>query len=361
MSNHLFTPCNIGSLTLKNRLVRSATQDPFGQPDGTVSQPQIDLYGTLARNEVGLIINAHSYVSPEGRATGEQIGFCTEAHYAGNKKVVDAVHANGGKIFLQVNHAGMSTFVTNEGFPIGPSGGVKSPSGQVVKEMDAQEMDRVCDAFVTAAVKGKELGFDGVELHCAHGYLLSQFLDLNFNHRTDEFGGSAENRFRYPRRILLALREALGKDYPIAVKVNSNCMGEYDKTYEEDLLYYAKQFEACGADCIELSGFDAWAKNNKDNHDYYLARAMKVAAAVSIPVMLVGGIRNAADRETALRGGVSFLSMCRPFICEPDLALKLKEDPAHESPCISCSKCFVLWGREGRRCVQHPKPEETNA
>lgn len=359
MSSKLFTPAKIGTLELTNRLIRSATQDPFGQADGTACQVQIDLHSEIAGSGVPLIITAYTYVSPEGRATNIQVGFCNEAHYACQKKMVDAVHEKGGKIALQINHAGQNVYFVPTDLPdptpLAPSGNMKAPNGLMTREISTADIERLCTDYVTAAVKGKELGFDAVQLHCAHGYLLNQFMDPNYNKREDEFGGSAENRFRFPGKILLALREALGQDYPILVKVNSNCAGEADAAYAEDIVYFCQQFEALGVNAIELSGFDWIAQGKKKNHNYYLERAKAVHAAVKTPIIFVGGVRTMEDIEAVLDAGMDFVSLARPFIAQPDLIKHL--EAGEDAKCISCSKCFVLWEREGRRCVLHDKPE----
>ena len=360
MSSKLFTPGKIGSLTLENRLVRSATQDPFGsKKDGTANKTQADLYGEIAESSVAFIINGHAYIAPEGRSDYAQVGFCTEEQFATHQAVLDAVHAKGGKLIMQINYAGLNVFLKEDkvvgGAPLAPSGNLKAPNGMLSQEMTLADMDRICGLFVSAACKAKEMGFDGVQLHCAHAYLLSQFLDPNFNQRTDEFGGSPENRFRYVGRVLTTLREALGSDYPLLVKVNTNCAGDADETYGEALLYYCRQFQSCGADAIELSGFDWIPQGKKKNHNFYLDRARKVRAVVDIPLILVGGIRTQADIQAAFDAGMDYISMCRPFICQPRLSEHLKS--GEDSPCVSCSKCFILWDREGRRCIQHEVPE----
>ncbi len=358
MSSQLFTAGKIGTLNLPNRLIRSATQDPFGPPDGTATQAQIDLHSEIAASGVPFLITAYTYVSPEGRATPIQVGFCQEEHYASQKKVVDAVHAKGAKIALQINHAGQNVFFTPDlpdPTPLAPSGNMKAPNGLMTREITTQDMDRLCEDYVKAAVKGKQIGFDAVQLHCAHGYLLNQFLDPNFNQRSDEFGGSAENRFRFVKKILLALRAALGDEYPILVKVNTNCAGEADVAFANDIVYFCQQFEALGVDAIELSGFDWIAQGKAKNHNYYMERAKAVRAAVQTPLILVGGVRSQADLDEVLAAGMDFISMARPFIAQPDLIRHL--EAGEDAKCISCSKCFVLWEREGRRCVLHDKPE----
>lgn len=359
MSATLFTEAKIGNMTLSNRIIRSATQDPFGQADGTCCEAQAALHAEIAENNVPLLITAYTYISENGRATDIQVGFCNEAHYESQKKVLDAVHAKGGKMALQINHAGQNVYFMpglEDKTPIAPSAERKAPNGLLTREITEADMDTLCADYVKAAVKGKELGFDAVQLHCAHGYLLNQFMDPNFNRRTDEYGGSAENRFRFPRRVLIALREALGADYPLLVKVNTNCYGEErDAAFAEDIIYFCKQFEELGVDAIEMSGFDWIAQGKAKNHNYYLDRAKAIRAAVKTPLIFVGGVRTQEDIQAVLDAGMDFISLARPFIAQPDLAKRL--EAGENAKCVSCSKCFVLWEREKRRCVLHPKPE----
>lgn len=359
MPSNLFAPGKIGSLELPNRLIRSATQDPFAQRDGSACQPQVELYRAIAATGPAMIINGYAYVSQDGRSSLDQVGFCTQEHYDSEKQVLDAIHEAGSKFILQINHSGLNVFTPPEkvDYPLlAPTGGVKGGNGELSQEITLADMDRIQQDFVTAAVKAKELGFDGVQLHCAHSYLLSQFLDPNYNQRTDEYGGSAENNFRYTRRILAALREALGKDYPLLVKVNTNCAGEADEGYEALLLDYCRFFQDCGVDAIELSGFDWIPQGKKKNHNFYLERAKKVRAVVDVPLILVGGIRTQADIQAAMDAGMDYVSMCRPFICQPNLLEHLKN--GEDSPCVSCSKCFNLWRKEGRRCITHEVPTQ---
>ncbi len=361
MSSKLFSPASIGNLTMANRVIRSATQDPFGGKDGSATPPQVELHRELAASGVPLIISAYHYVSPEGRSTKIQVGFCNETHYESQKAVLDAIHGAGGKYILQLHHAGQAVYFVNKDEenpqgPLGPVGGVDGGNGLPTVEVTPAMMDRLVDDHVKAAKKAKEMGFDGVQLHCAHGYLFSQFLDPNFNRRTDEFGGSAENRFRFVGRTLKAIREAVGPDYPVLVKVNTNCAGDFEAAYADDLLYFCRQFEALGADAIELSGFDWIGQGKQKNYDYYLERAKSVRTAVNIPLILVGGVRNLESAEKILDAGIDFISMSRPFIAQPDYIKHLEKGA--QSICISCTKCLTIYGKEGRRCILHDLPEQ---
>lgn len=362
MPSKLFTAGKIGTLELPNRLIRSATQDPFGKRDGTCAPEQVALYREIAASGVGAIITAYSYISPEARSTGIQVGFATPEQRASQKEVLDAVHEAGGRLILQLMHAGMNIFMSAKhvagGVVYAPSAGMEAPApcSMPTTEMTMADMDKVCADFVDAAVAAKEMGFDGIQLHCAHGYLLSQFLDPNTNHRTDEFGGSAENRFRFIARVLTAMREAVGPEYPVLVKVNSNCHGEADAAYAEDIVYFCKQFEALGADAIEFSGYNWLPMGKKQIPTFYRERAAAVEKAISIPVILVGGIRSAEQAEEVLADGAGFVSASRPFICQPDFYQHLKN--GETSPCVGCTKCLGnIWSKEGRRCVKHDIPE----
>lgn len=359
MASALFTPGRIGALTLPNRLLRSATQDPFGQRDGTCAPEQVALYRDIAQSGVGAIITAYSYISPEARSTGIQVGFATEAQRQSQKAVLDAVHAAGGRLILQLMHAGMNVFLSAKrvegGKLLAPSGGMTAPNEMVTTELDAEGLGKIKADFVDAAKAAKALGFDGIQLHCAHGYLLSQFLDPNFNHRSDEYGGSAENRFRFPGECLAAIREAVGPDYPVLVKVNTTCSGEADAGYAEDILYFCRQFQALGADALELSGHNWLGLGKKKVPTFYLDRAKAIRAEVSLPLILVGGVRKMEDIDAILGAGIDFVSASRPFICQPDFYQHLEKGEA--SPCIGCTKCLGnIWAKEGRRCVKHEIP-----
>ena len=360
MASALFTPGKLGSLTLPNRLIRSATQDPFGQRDGTCAPEQVALYQEIAQSGVGAIITAYSYISPEARSTGIQVGFATQEQRNSQKKVLDAVHAAGGRLILQLMHAGMNVFLPEKrvegGKLLAPTGGMTAPNEMTTTELTQAGLDKIRADFVDAAKAAKALGFDGVQLHCAHGYLLSQFLDPNSNQRTDNYGGSAENRFRFPGECLTAIREAVGQDYPVLVKVNTNCAGEADAAYAQDILYFCRQFEALGADGIELSGYNWLGLGKKKVPTFYLDRAKEIRKAVSLPLILVGGVRKLEEMDAILASGIDFISASRPFICQPDFYKHLEQ--GEESPCIGCTKCLGnIWSKEGRRCVKHEIPE----
>mgnify|MGYP003072012557 CR=1 FL=1 len=228
---------------------------------------------------------------------------------------------------------------------------------QSVSAVTAENSAVVAHIFEVIAKLSKELGFDGIQLHCAHGYLLSQFLDPTTNLRTDDYGGSAANRFRFPGECLTAIRQAVGQDYPVLVKVNTNCAGEADEAYAQDILYFCRQFEALGADAIELSGYNWLGLGKKKVPTFYLDRAKAIRQEVKLPLILVGGVRGPESAQAILDAGIDFVSASRPFICQPDFVRHLEK--GEDSPCIGCTKCLGnIWAKEGRRCVKHPIPPE---
>lgn len=206
---------------------------------------------------------------------------------------------------------------------LAPTGGLKAPNDMETTEITAEDMAKIKADFVDAAKAAKELGFDGIQLHCAHGYLLSQFLDPNTNQRTDAYGGSAENRFRFPGECLTAIREAVGKDYPVLIKVNTNCGGEYKASYAEDILYFCRQFEALGADAIELSGYNWLGLGKKQVPTFYLDQAKAIRQEVKIPLIL--GRRRARSGDGPGHPGRRHRVCLRlpPFICQPDFVRHL--------------------------------------
>jgi 2,4-dienoyl-CoA reductase-like NADH-dependent reductase (Old Yellow Enzyme family) len=237
--------------------------------------------------------------------------------------------------------------------PLAPSAVLDERTQRMPEEMTQGEIDAAVQAFADAAVRAKRAGYDGVQLHGAHGYLLCSFLNPELNRRTDEYGGSAENRFRIVAESIRAVREAVGPDYPVWVRLNSNITGAGDADYANDLLYQARQCKALGADLLELSGADYTARGRAGMRLYYLERAAWVKEQTDFPVALVGGIRSLKDMDETLAKGISLVSIGRPFICEPDLITRLINGQP-EAKCVSCSQCFRLdasYRETGVRCA----------
>lgn len=352
----LFENCNIHTMSLANRFVRSATWEGMAAPDGTVTQKLTNTMTALATGGVGLIITSHAYVSREGQAAPWQLGIYKDEQIEGLQGMTKSVHAAGGKIVAQISHAGYAAVEALTGqVPYAVSafdGLAKSPR----REMTQSDIRETVAAYAAAACRAKTSRFDGVQIHSAHGYLLNQSLSPYFNRRHDEYGGSLANRARFLLEVYHAVRGAVGKDYPVLVKLNSQDFLENGLVLE-DSLDTADMLVAAGIDAIELSGGTlASGKlspsragiNAPDKEAYFQDAARALKKRVSVPLILVGGLRSLDIAEALLKEGtVDFISMCRPFIREPGLINRWKSGDRSPSACISDNQCFAP-GREGK-------------
>jgi 2,4-dienoyl-CoA reductase-like NADH-dependent reductase (Old Yellow Enzyme family) len=356
----LFQPIALGAMSVKNRFVRSATNDYLGNPDGTISDRECRLYEELAQNEVGLIISGHAYVQhPTGRASRTQNALFEDRFIDGFRKLADIVHAHGSRLVVQISHAGRQTLPELiEGMtPMAPSPVTDASTGVTPREMTEADMQQLIDDFVRAMVRAERSGSDGVQMHLAHGYGLSQFISPHANRRTDRWGGCIENRTRVVREIMVRGRQALSRDFPVLVKLNCTD-GKTGPQYLsiEDVLYTARLLENLGVTAIEVSGgirevpgvTSAPDILRPDQEAYFASAAQAIKAAVEVPVILVGGIRSLAVMEKVIADKIAdMVALSRPFIREPDLVIRLKSGAAEVS-CISCNACFNPQGLECR-------------
>jgi 2,4-dienoyl-CoA reductase-like NADH-dependent reductase (Old Yellow Enzyme family) len=349
----LFSAVTIGNMKVKNRFVRSATQDFMSEPDGAVSEREVELYGTLAANEVGLIITGHSYVQhPLGRASVRQNGIYDDRFTAGYRRAAAAVHAHGAALVLQVSHAGRQT---PPDWPEGqetvaPSAVTDSSNGLTPRALTEDEIWSLVDAYAAAVSRAKAAGCDGAQLHVAHGYLLSSFISPYTNRRTDMWGGSLENRIRILGEIMKRARWAAGEDFPILAKLNSTdgLPGEGFLTLP-DVVATAKALADWGIAAIEVSGGIREAKGvmsapgiaRPEQEAYFAAAAKAVKATVDVPVILVGGLRSLAVMERVVtEGAADLVALSRPLVREPDLVARFKRGEAARASCVSCNACF---------------------
>lgn len=352
----LFDPIQIGNMTVKNRFVRSATHDNYGNVDGSLSEQEFKLYEALAQNQVGLIITAHSYVQhPLGRASLNQNGIYEDRLIEDYRKLADMVHAYGSKLVVQISHAGRQTTpdTINGLSPVAPSPVPDGATGINPRELTEPEILQLIDDYVKAMVRVKASGCDGVQVHMAHGYLLAQFLSPYTNQRTDQWGGSVENRTRILREIITQGRQAVGSDFPILVKLNSRDAKEGQGYLTlEDVVYTAKMLEQHGVDAIEISGgmredrriMAATGILQQEQEAYFSAAAKAVKEAVQVPILLVGGVRSKSVMEKVLTENIAdLISMSRPFVRDPNLVVRLKAGQ-DKVTCISCNACFSLKG-----------------
>ncbi|MBN2325316.1 MAG: NADH:flavin oxidoreductase [Spirochaetes bacterium] len=349
----LFTPIRIGTIEVKNRFVRSATHDYMATQDGAVTDRQVSLYRELARRDIGLIVSGHAFVNPEGKASPFQIGAHRDEMTGGLARIADTVHEYGGFVFLQISHAGRQTKPKLTGCtPLAPSA-VYEPTYDVMpRAMSGKDIINVIKDFIHAARRAKEAGFDGVQLHMAHGYLLSSFLSPHTNRRTDEWGGPLENRLRVSVDIIKGIKDLLGNGYPLIVKLNSTDLFE-GGIYAEESVEAAKVLAAHGVDGIEASGGIAEGGRGtawkgilaEEEEGYFAGNAARMKQAVSVPVFGLGGLRTFSVMERLVSDGrVDLVSMSRPFIREPKLVKKFFDGETGKSSCISCNGCFNVRG-----------------
>lgn len=283
-------PLKIRNITLQNRIVMPP-MDRSSSRDGSVSDDLINHYRERAES-TGLIIIEHEYVSPEGRAHPKQLSMAGDEVIEGYRKLADAIHLEGSYAIAQISHAGFEAKVEN---PLN------------VNAMTLDDIAHVRESFIKAALRTEKAGFDGVEIHCAHGYLLNQFYSPYTNKRTDDYGGSLLNRSRLTNEIIRGMREALGEEYIIAVR-----FGAYDYldggSRLEDIGEAVMSFENSGVDLLDISGGLCRFKNPLSKEPGWFKELSKIARdASNCPVILTGGVKKIADAESLLEGGYADL------------------------------------------------------
>jgi 2,4-dienoyl-CoA reductase-like NADH-dependent reductase (Old Yellow Enzyme family) len=369
--NEIFKKTTINGLVLENRLVRSATWEGMCDDDGRPT-PQLDsCYQDLARGKVGLIISGYTFVRPDGKQLPKKMGIHTDDFAEEMKRLTATVHDAGGKICMQIVHAGGQTSSASAGRqPLAPSAVEVEQFPEKPAEMTQQDIGEIITAFAQAARRAKEYGFDAVQLHGAHGYLINQFLSPLTNKRVDEYGGSIEKRCRFLMEIYRAVRNIVGADYPVMAKLNGDDFldGGLQAT---DAVYAAKLLDQSGIDAIEVSGGTPASGDHNpirvkiktpDQEAYNLGLAEQIKKEVSCPVMVVGGFRSLEVIEKVLHDGAAdYISLARPLVREPDLAKRWMSGDRAPARCISCNGCFKpgLKG-EGIYCIVKKKEQEEN-
>jgi len=345
----LFETTSINNINLKNRFIRSATWEGMADKEGFCTPQLIKMMENLAKGDIGLIITGHSYVSKEGQATPWQLGAYSRELLHGLNQMTDAVHKADGKIILQLAHAGCYAAVNLTGEEaIGPSV-ISDKKGEICREMTKDDIQRLIDDFVKGAELAHKSGFDGIQIHAAHGYLLSQFLSPLYNKRKDQYGGNIESRSRIITEIIQAIRNSVGDKFPVLIKINSEDFIEGGFT-QDDMLKLSESLEKAGIDAIELSGGMLNARkynpvragaNSEDKEVFYKDAAKKYKEKIHVPLILVGGIRSFHVAEKLVNNGITdYISMSRPFIREPHLIKRWKSGDISKASCISDNKCF---------------------
>ena len=344
----LFEQSEINGMILSNRFIRSATWDGLATDDGACTQAMIDLVARLSKGGVGMIITGHAFVQERGKHQPWQLGIHKDEFIPDLQAMTSAVRDRDGKIALQ----------------LGYGGGYLSRSR--IRGMTGRDIQEVAKAFGMATTRARESGFDGIQIFAAHGFFLSQFLCPRYNDRTDAYGGNIENRARALMEVLRSVRRAVGPDYPVLAKLNSEDFVEDGLTLK-DAIRVGVMLEEGGIDAIELSGGLLNNPNlmrekirTEEDEAYFRGQARAFKEMVHVPLILVGGIRSYSVAKQLLEEGVAdYLSMCRPFIREPDLINRWKKGDLRKATCISCNNCIEQAKKgEGVTCV--PLEEDTS-
>ena len=379
----VFAPAPLGPLTLRNRIIKAATFEGV-TPGGTVSDELIAFHRRVAAGGAALSTVAYLAVSPEGRTDRHCLQLSADT-VPGLRRLTDAVHAEGAAAAAQIGHAGPVANARSNGAPaLSPSGGF-TPMGSRLRAVDVAGIERIIEDYRCAAGLAVEAGFDSIEVHVGHNYLLSAFLSPKLNRRHDQFGGSVANRARFARTVLRTVRDAAGPDVAVTAKLNM-ADGVDGGLWLDESVEIATLFESDGAlDALELTGGSSLAnpmylfrgdaplhefgatlpppirlgfrlvghrflKSYPYEEAFFLPYARQFRAALTTPLILLGGITELATIESALDEGFAFVAMARALLREPDLPNRMRVGASTTSLCIHCNKCMPTI-YSGTRCV----------
>lgn len=345
----MFESASVGGLSLRNRFIRSATFEyVYDNEKNIFADTLLPLYEKLAGNGVAAIITGMVGVDENSRAASVMVKAYSQSFVPELAKLVSAVHARDTKLIVQINHCGQKAGqIDGGGFPLGPSD-TENAQGAQVKGMSREQIRSVVASFAETAARCKAAGADAVQIHAAHGYLLSEFLNPYFNRRADAYGGRIEGRARIVFEVYDAVRKAVGKGYPVWIKINSKDLTNPSITPEE-FQWVCTELDKRGIDAIEVSGGAAVSPESaptpfigkEENEGYFGREALAVAEKVSASVISVCGYRTPDVIEEWLnKGRIEAISLCRPLISEPDLVGRWQRGDIRKARCISCSKCF---------------------
>lgn len=345
----MFEPATVGGLSLKNRFIRSATFEyVYDNEKNIFADKLLPMYEKLASNGVAAIITGMVGVDENSRAASVMIKAYGHSFVPELSKLVSAVRALDTKLVVQINHCGQKARqIDGGGSPLGPSD-TENAQGTPVKGVSREQIRSIVASFAETAARCQEAGADAVQIHAAHGYLLSEFLNPYCNKRTDEYGGNIENRARIVFEVYDAVRAAVGKGYPLWIKINSRDLTEPSITPEE-FQWVCAELGKCGIDAIEVSGGAALSPESsssprikkEENEGFFGREALEVAEKASTSVISVCGYRTPDIIEQWLnKGKIEAIALCRPLISEPDLIGRWQRGDMRKARCISCSKCF---------------------
>ena len=333
----IFEEKQLKNITLKNRLIRSATWEGIANPDGSVTEEAYEIYEGLAKGGIGAIITGFTSVALHDYYFGGMMRLCDDSLIPQYKRLTDIIHAEGISVITQLALGAYYREVKGRYMQVEPD------------DMTSEEIKLVIRLFTGAAIRAEKAGFDGVQIHAAHFFFLSRFISPAVNHRTDEYGGSTENRTRILLDIMNGIRKA-APNLHITIKINSSDF-TYGGLEAPECLAICKLLDLAGIDSIEVSGNGTSVGGIKAhvNEGYFVPAAAEIAKAVSCPVIVVGGFRSLETMEEVLnKTDIELISLSRPLLREPDLPNKMKVNPAVISKCVSCNACY---SSQAHKCV----------
>jgi len=371
---NLFSPGKIGNVQIKNRIIRSATWLAKATNDGYVTEDLIKIYKDLAEGGTGLIISGYLAVEPSGAATHRMACLFDDSYISGQKELVKAVHEYSEvKIAAQIAHTGNGAFIFgNKDFkPVGPSPMINLVLNKLCHELTTEEIRRIIKSFVETGRRAYECGYDMVQIHGAHGYLLSDFVSPFTNKRTDEYGGTYQKRTKILVDIYNQLKDELDKNFPIIIKLNTKDYLQEGLRLEEGKRI-AKILIEAGYDAIEPSSgrYDLKFSKRKtyptvmdksgENQNYFLQNVKMLKPVMrGRPIILQGGIRNPLIMEEIIKETIAdFIALSRPLIYEPDLPNRWKNGDLSLPLCTNCNGCLTVAATDTAYCVVKKKSEE---
>lgn len=384
----LFTSAKIGPVELRNRSIRSAAFEGMGKDNGPTDMLR-DYHWSVAEGGVGMTTLAYAGICRSALSFKTQLWLRPEI-VKPLRDITDGIHSRGAKASIQIGHCGNMTHIaTAGGVPVGASTGFNLYSPTIVRGLKKDEIKQICKDFGTAVNTARDAGFDCVEVHAGHGYLLSQFLSPYTNHRHDEFGGSLENRMKFMQMALEEVMKAAGSDMGVIVKTNMRD-GFKGGMEIDDCLTVAKEIEKSGAHALVLSGgfvskapmyvmrgempihtmthymHQAWLKygvrmfgkfmikNEPYTPLYFMDDARTFRRELKMPLIYVGGVCSGEDARIALEDeGFDFVQIARALIAEPDFINRIKADEEHQSPCEHVNYCIARMYSKDMACHKH--------
>jgi 2,4-dienoyl-CoA reductase-like NADH-dependent reductase (Old Yellow Enzyme family) len=329
----IFEPARIGSLTIKNKMIRAAMAENLhgGPPLCTPTPDLIRMWGDEAAGGIGMVMTGGIGVIREDHSATNFAGFTDLSQMQVYREAADIVHRNGSTLCAQIMVLGTA------GTPF------------AVNTISREDIRRCAAAFAQTVVWLRDAGFDAINYHFAHGYLGGQFWSHWRNARTDEYGGSAENRARFAFEVIEATRRAVGRNFPLTAKINANDHRiQHQGSSQDEVNFYVRGMVERGLDAVEISGTGPGYPIvgdilSKEDHNYFARDARNIARSVSVPMILTGGIRNVRMAEEALRhnSNIVALGMARTILAEPDLPNTWAQNTTHEPQCISCNWCVA--------------------